>query len=452
MKIKSGDLAPLMNRAGHGSLALRLMRTKHIEASGFAGFLFYIFLGLEPAQALGPPGSSCIPVGGGQGVVIIYNGTAICSALGSGGSGGPFSSIRFTSMFGPMSMPDPFFSDVPGSTMDMGGPDGWGGSSTSTGDATGSFSRPDPQIGYISTVGDNYRVTDTTGAASGVAPSFHTNAEGFTENGHINLSPWLGLGSNQRLSLGGAVSYSPSQTSFAGGGSIDSQMYTFTGGLAYGQTVDGSGKRGYTGLNGYYTILSVSVGAGRGTRNDNMTGGTGSYGERSYTGDLRYGRVYTLANSPATSLQGASALKLDVSAHVGRYEDSNSSFTDSSGFMFGDEILTTWQAGARARLEQSVLTTHYVLTPFIAGTVDQYFGFHHTFDQISTSDTLTYYQDKTFGGAQIGVDIHNIVSGVYGGGTVFYESSGDTHSLGVRGYFTVPFDVARFVNRQAAKQ
>src|SRR5882757_8423455 len=70
----------------------------------------------------------------------------ICVSRPGGGGGG--ASSTFPGLNGRFTAPDPLYSGVPGSTMDMGGPWGKDGSTTNPNGSTGAFSRPDPQLGY----------------------------------------------------------------------------------------------------------------------------------------------------------------------------------------------------------------------------------------------------------------------------------------------------------------
>ncbi len=122
---------------------------------------------------------------------------------------------------------------------------------------------PTHNWGYVYTRGSGFGATDSAGAVSGSTPGFRTNEGGFTENGHINLSPYLYLPSNERLSLGGAVTYLPSRTVYDNGaGSIRSDLFNFTGGLAFGQASANASKPCFTRFSGMYSILSARAGYG----------------------------------------------------------------------------------------------------------------------------------------------------------------------------------------------
>jgi hypothetical protein len=407
-----------------------------------AGFLFVLFVGVlgseqARAQAIGSPCVINGMPGTYQQVGFPGNFRILCTSTGGPGGG----ALYIPGMTGRFQAPDPFFSDVPGSTMDIGGPYGKGGSTTDPNGTTGSFSRPDPQLGYVYTRGSGFGASDSAGAVSGSTQGFRTNEGGFTENGHINLSPSLNLPANERLSLGGAVTYLPSQTVYDNGaGSIRSDLFNFTGGLAFGQASPNASKPGFTGFDGIYSILSARAGYGWATRDDGVTGGTGHYAEKEISGDFRLGGIFTLASMARTKAQNDSTLKLDLSGHIARYHFEDDAFTDSSGFSFGTETLDTWQVGGRARLEYSMLKNGYVLTPFASGTIDQLTGYRHAFGIVSAGDTLFYDQGKTAGGAQVGVDIFNTKSGIYGGVAAFYSGSSDMQSVGGRAYFIIPFD------------
>jgi hypothetical protein len=194
---------------------------------------------------------------------------------------------------------------------------------------------------------------------------------------------------------------------------------------------------------------------GRASLTNNTDASTGSYDTNGYGVDLRVGNVFTLARGVtyARPVGYAKApprpvpayfVGLDLSGHIGYSSGRANGFTDSAGFVYGDEKSRSGDVGARAKLFAFVPGYGLLWSPYIAGTIDQQFGFSHTAAfpdqaQLVGGDIVTYSQAQTFWGVEGGLDVLNGgVSGWRVGAKGFYTASADTNTTGGQLYVKIP--------------
>jgi hypothetical protein len=291
-------------------------------------------------------------------------------------------------------------------------------------------------------------MSDTAGlvAPGAQSSSYRENGGGGGVSGTYDASRFVGA--NQHLVFNGAFDYTSSNTNFGGvgtGSSINSNNYSFTGIGLY------SNYNTYLALGGSYQF-------GNNTEFTSSDNSTGSYRSDGYDIDATVGHVFWLMNTisqPATSRMAVKALPkpsdgyaigLDLSGHLGYASDVAKGFTDSSGFVFGDERVQGGETGLKARLFATVLNNGLVWTPYVTGTVDWRFNYSHISSfpgqiALATGDTVVFDDATTFVGAQVGLDVKTTYGwtvGVNG----FYDHSSDTEIVGGKAYVKIPLGPA----------
>jgi hypothetical protein len=295
-------------------------------------------------------------------------------------------------------------------------------------------------------------VTDTAGllAPGSVSTATRTSAGSGGISGSYDVSSLVG--SNQKLVLDGAFNYTSSRTSFsAASGSINSDSYDFKGSVLY------SNYRSYLVLSGAY---------GFGNNNEFFApdASSGSYRSDGYNVDARLGHVFVLFNSISAiapsrmpvkaaprAVDGGYAIGLDLSGHLGYSSDVAKGFTDSSGFVFGDERAKGGETGIQAKLFAAVPRSGIIWQPYVSGSVDWRFDYSHiasfpTQVALAGGDAVTFADGTTFVGAQAGLDVratNGWIIGVNG----FYSHSSDTDIVGARAYVRIPFGPATVAAR-----
>jgi Autotransporter beta-domain len=300
-------------------------------------------------------------------------------------------------------------------------------------------------VGGYSARSSGVGVTDTAGllAPGSVSTASRTSAGSGGLSGSYDVSSLVG--SNQKLILDGAFNYTSSKTSFsAASGSINSDSYDFKGSVLY------SNYRTYLVLSGAYEY---------GNNSEFFAGdaSSGSYRSDGYNVDARLGHVFVLFNSIAAvappsrmpvkaaprAADGGYAIGLDLSGHLGYSSDVAKGFTDSSGFVFGDERAKGGETGIQAKLFAAVPRNGVVWQPYISGSVDWRFDYSHiasfpTQVALAGGDAVAFADGTTFVGAQAGLDVraaNGWIIGVNG----FYSHSSDTDIAGGRAYVRIPF-------------
>jgi hypothetical protein len=288
----------------------------------------------------------------------------------------------------------------------------------------------------------------TTDTAGLIAPgtnsaSYRENGGGGGLNGTYDASRFVGP--NQHFLFNGAFDYTNSSTNFGGvgaGSSINSQNYSFTGTALY------TNYSTYVELTGGYQF-------GNNSEFNSSNSSTGSYSSDGYDIDVRLGHIFWLLNTmsqpPASRMavkappraSDGYAIGLDLSGHLGYESDVAKGFTDSSGFVFGDERVQGGETGLKAKLFAAVQNNGVIWTPYVAGTVDWRFNYSHVANfpgqaALATGDALTFDDATTFYGAKLGFDV-KMTNGWIVGANGFYDRSSDTEIVGGRAYVKIPF-------------
>jgi hypothetical protein len=291
-------------------------------------------------------------------------------------------------------------------------------------------------------------ISDTAGL---IAPG--TQSSSYRENGGGGGISYLYdasrlVGSNQKLGFYGAFNYTSSNTNFGGvgaGSTINSDNYGFTGAAFY------SNNNTYVRLSGNYQF-------GNNTEFNSSDNSTGSYRSDGYDIDAKVGHIFWLMNTisqPTTSRMAVKApprpsdgyaIGLDLSGHLGYQSDVAKGFTDSSGFVFGDERVQGGETGLKAKLFADVQNNGVIWTPYVTGTVDWRFNYSHIANfpgqiALATGDAVTFDDATTFVGAQVGLDVKTS-NGWTVGVNGFYDHSSDTEIVGGRAYVKIPLGPA----------
>jgi hypothetical protein len=302
--------------------------------------------------------------------------------------------------------------------------------------------------GVVSTRG--FGVTDSTGvlAPGSMTPSATNTYGSGGIKGSYDASRLFGLPANQGLSFRGFFDYARNTGSFGvitglvapSAGSVQGDQYTFGGSFLYN-------------INMTYLKGSAAVGFGSAHETDSVDGSTGNFTTRGYAVDLRLGNVLVLLDSSGSKSSlptkapprpaGGNIVALDLSGHIGYGDGWNNGFTDSSGFVFGTSQTQFGDIGGRAKLFAVIPANGLLWMPYVAGTVDQLFGYSNTFtipDQpaLPGGDLLSLTQAQTFWGTELGVSVRG--AGWTGGIKGFYQASADTNAVGGAVYLKIPFN------------
>lgn len=149
-----------------------------------------------------------------------------------------------------------------------------------------------------------------------------------------------------------------------------------------------------------------------------------SFGTAGFIGTLTAGQIFDLG--------GAAGPKLDLRGSVGYVHNSGERFKN----VFGNEqkyTYATWTGTAAATLFSNMaLADGALLRPYIQGYVRQEWGYRSGFDAVidGTSETNRLDQDHLYGGVDVGVTYTQ--GNTTFGAALYYEASGDDHTLGGR--------------------
>lgn len=296
-------------------------------------------------------------------------------------------------------------------------------------------------------------VSDSAGllAPGSVATGFRQNSGSGGISGTYDASSLVGP--NQKLFFNGAFDYTSSNLNYASAaGSINSDMYDFRGSALY---------------TNYQSYVALSASYGFGTNHEFFAGdlSSGDYRSDSYDVDVRFGHVFMLFNSIATSappprisvkappraVDGGYGVGLDLSGHVGYSSSVARGFTDSSGFVFGDETAQGGEGGLQAKFFAEVPRNGITWSPYVAGTVDWRFNYSHVANfptqvALAGGDAVNFSDATTFVGAQAGLDVRT-ANGWTVGANGFYSHSSDTEIAGGRVFVKIPLGPATVVAR-----
>jgi hypothetical protein len=181
---------------------------------------------------------------------------------------------------------------------------------------------------------------------------------------------------------------------------------------------------------------------------NNVDSGTGNTDGHGYAFNGTVGQAFPLFNTtgvnpaiptkaPPSPRYGGYAVFLDVSGNLGYRKESDNGFTDSTGFVFGTEQYSYTYLGANAKLVAVIPTSGYAWMPYVGVSLDRQLGFTHTFDVVTTADTLNFGQSNTFWGVEGGVNLLNR-GGLTVGARAFYVASADTNTVGGNIILKVP--------------
>jgi hypothetical protein len=303
--------------------------------------------------------------------------------------------------------------------------------------------------GAAVTRNSGYGVSDSAGlvAPGTTAPSFKDVAGG----GGVAGSYDLNLSGNQSLRFSGSFDYrrvdmtlgALAGLGLASAGSVQTDTYRFGGAVIYG-------------LGSAYLEGKAAFDFGHGNETQTVDGSTGRFDTHGYSADLRIGNVFmllnTLSSGTATRMPtkappkaaGGYAVGLDLSGHLGYSNERIDGFTDSAGFVYGADRTRYGDIGGRAKLFAVVPNNGLLWMPYVAGTVDQQFGFSSTLtipDQVALpgGDIVSLQQAQTFLGTQLGLDIRG-AGGWKIGARGFYSASSDTNITGGSAYVKIPFN------------
>jgi len=155
--------------------------------------------------------------------------------------------------------------------------------------------------------------------------------------------------------------------------------------------------------------------------------------------------------APPRAVDGGYGIGLDLSGHLGYLSNVARGFTDTSGFVFGDERVNSGETGLRAKLFAEVPRNGVTWMPYVSGSVDWLFNYSHvayfpTQVAMAGGDAVTFADGTTFVGAQVGLDVrarNGWTVGING----FYSHSSDTDVTGGRVYVKIPFGPAMVAAR-----
>jgi hypothetical protein len=292
--------------------------------------------------------------------------------------------------------------------------------------------------------------SDTAGliAPGTQSASYRENGGGGGVNGTYDASRFVGP--NQKLFFYGAFEFTSASTNFGGidaGSSINSDNYKFSGAAVYSNY-------------NTYVMLLTSYQFGNNTEFNSSNGSTGSYRSDGYDIDAAVGHIFWLLNSISSPTPSRMAVKvkasptssdgyavgLDLSGHLGCQSNVARGFTDSSGFVFGDERAQGGETGLKAELFAHVLNNGVLWHPYVSGTVDWRFDYSHVAYftgqlALATGDAVTFSDATTFVGGKLGLDV-TMTNGWTVGANGFYEHSSDTEIIGGRAYVKIPLGPA----------
>ena len=289
--------------------------------------------------------------------------------------------------------------------------------------------------------------SDTAGLVAPGTPSasYRENGGGGGISGTYNASRFVGP--NQTLLFNGGFDYTSSNTNFGGvgaGSSINSDNYKFKGIALYAN---------------YDTYLALTGSYQFGDNTEMSAGSTGSYHSDGYHIDAAVGQIFYFLNTLNTMTRAAPsrmalkapmkpsddgyAIGLDLTGHLGYTSDVARGFTDTSGFMFGDERVQGGETGLRAKLFALVQSYGAIWQPYVAGSVNWRFDYSHIANfpgqlALATGDAVTFSDATTFVGAKVGLDV-KMTNGWTVGANGFYEHSSDTEIVGGKAYVKIPF-------------
>ena len=431
-------------RAGFAAFGVAVVATFSLGGSSPAQAQSACICPSGPAAGLPSTGGFCpnrtVPI-------TYYQCTGGGGGGGTSGPGGKFSPIIFSNdALGPPPLPDNPFDDLldmlenlpppPDNPFNLGMHVSPGPTNPIDGGAT---------AGGSITRASGYGITDTAGllAPGTVAPSFKRVSGSGELYGSYDASRQLDLSANQSLSFKGFFGYRGDDISVGAGaaplvvgnsGSVREDAYTFGGTVLFR-------------TNRFYVSGTGAVNFGNGFEANGIDGSTGSFNTKGYWADLRVGKEFSLFDSTSYSERkpglhtkappkatGGYLIGLDLSGRLAYNNQQLNGFTDSTGFIFGSDQTRYGDLGLRAKLFAYVPQNGWLWKPYVAGTVDQKFGFSSTLTIPNQAafvggDLVSLQQAKTFWGTQLGLDVKG-PNGWTVGAQGYYQASADTNITG----------------------
>jgi len=303
----------------------------------------------------------------------------------------------------------------------------------------------DPYIDYTSIADRGTQAKSTATGAVAAAVPLHMTDVGGGGDGNVTWYKTYNLAVGQSLTIGALARYDSAYTSYdlsAFPGNSESQVrniFTAAGLVRYwiGSTFFAGGVAGQWGDGNYSGTVT-----------------TGNFNSHGLMAGLSAGHVFTLyddriatedsallvTKAPARPVDGT-ALFFSVSAYLNYADDTIDGFTDTTGFAWGDETTTYWQAGGQAMLYERIVMSGYRITPFVGENVSSQFLYSQTLaipSQATTAaDTIVFGTPQTFWSTRLGVDVVDPNGWDYGIAG-FYSASAEYNTLGIRGYFHMP--------------
>lgn len=306
--------------------------------------------------------------------------------------------------------------------------------------------------------GKGYRITDTAGllAPGTTGPSFRAVDGNGGIYGSVDASRFFGMSLNQSLMLYGYFNYNQYNVSL-GAAPGAAPLVVGNAGSLHGDTYTLGGEADYRSGTAYFRGLA-EYNFGHTNEADGITGGTGGFNTSGYHFDAKVGQTFVLFNSMGSPTSNALVTKappkptgssgtlvgVDLSGHVGYYNSQSDGFIDSTGFAYGTGQTQFEVVGGRAELFEYFFGYGLLWKPYVAATVDQLFGFSSALNipvqaTVAGGDLANLQADKTFGGAELGINASGLAGwtiGVKG----FYQASADTNIAGGSITLKIPFN------------
>ena len=322
---------------------------------------------------------------------------------------------------------------------------GWGDSvlgNIINGDIAGKdiSDKTDPAIGAYTIRDGGASVTSASGTINGTSQgSRTTDVSGFAD-GHVNASKLFNLSGNQTLTVGGFFNYDAQSINFGAPTAISGATSAYRNIYTLGAAAN------YSAWNTYF---GVGIAGEAGNGDINGGGVTGNFNSQGYVAAGYVGHVFNLLGAPIPNTSPGMITKavarqsdtysvyLDLKGSLGYVNDQINGFTDSLGNVRGAEQISYGDAGGQAKLIWQLPrgASRVTWAPYIAGTIDQQFGYSHSL--AIPGDQLNFGSAQTFGGVKIGVDAFDI-SGIRFGAQAYYRQSQEYQVVGGMAYVKFP--------------
>ena len=274
--------------------------------------------------------------------------------------------------------------------------------------------------------------------------SYHENGGGGKINGSYDASRLVGA--NQTLFFVGAFDYTASNTNFGGvgaGTSINGDNYRFKASATYSN---------------YLTYVRLTSGYEFGRDTETVGAATGAYNTDGYHFNAAVGHVFVFANTIGPAARAASsqmplkaplqnqidgyAIGLDLSGRLGYTNRVATGYTDSSGFIYGNETSRGGETGLNAKFFALIQRYGVIWQPYVSGSVTWQFNYSHVANfpgqlAFATADAVTFNDATTYYGAKVGLDV-TASNGWTVGVNGYYDRSSDTEIIGGRAYVKIP--------------